>query len=35
MPIVVEAKSEAEYKQWVASYKAEQETRLAAVSASQ
>jgi cytochrome c oxidase subunit 2 len=30
MPIVVEAKSEAEYKQWVAAYKAEQKTRLAA-----
>jgi cytochrome c oxidase subunit 2 len=30
MPIVVEAKSDAEYKQWVAAYKAEQETQLAA-----
>jgi cytochrome c oxidase subunit 2 len=30
MPIVVEAKSEAEYKQWVAAYKAERSTRLAA-----
>jgi cytochrome c oxidase subunit 2 len=30
MPIVVEAKPEAEYKQWVAAYKAEQKTRLAA-----
>ena len=33
MPIVVEAKSEDEYKQWVAAYKAEQQTQLAAVSA--
>ena len=32
MPIVVEAKSEAEYKQWVAAYKAEQKTQLAAAS---
>ena len=32
MPIVVEAKSEDEYKQWVAEYKAEQATRLAAAS---
>jgi cytochrome c oxidase subunit 2 len=32
MPIVVEAKPEAEYKQWVAAYKAEQKTRLAAAS---
>ena len=30
MPIVVEAKSEDEYKQWVAAYKAEQQTQLAA-----
>ncbi len=30
MPIVVEAKSEAEYKQWVAAFKAEQQTQLAA-----
>ena len=29
MPIVVEAKSEDEYKQWVAAYKAEQQTQLA------
>jgi cytochrome c oxidase subunit 2 len=29
MPIVVEAKTEAEYKQWVAAYKAEQQTQLA------
>ncbi len=29
MPIVVEAKSEDEYKQWVAAYKAEQNTQLA------
>jgi heme/copper-type cytochrome/quinol oxidase subunit 2 len=27
---VVEAKSEAEYKQWVAAFKAEQQTQLAA-----
>jgi cytochrome c oxidase subunit 2 len=33
MPIVVEAKSDAEYKQWVAAYKAEQETQLAAAPA--
>lgn len=33
MPIVVEAKSEAEYKQWVAAYKAEQQTQLAAAPA--
>jgi len=32
MPIVVEAKSEDEYKQWVAAYKAEQNTQLAAAS---
>ncbi len=30
MPIVVEAKSHDEYKQWVAAYKAEQQTQLAA-----
>ncbi len=30
MPIVVEAKSDDEYKQWVAAYKAEQQTQLAA-----
>jgi cytochrome c oxidase subunit 2 len=30
MPIVVEAKSADEYKQWVAAYKAEQQTQLAA-----
>ena len=30
MPIVVEAKSDDEYKQWVAAYKAEQNTQLAA-----
>ncbi len=30
MPIVIEAKSEDEYKQWVAAYKADQQTRLAA-----
>jgi len=30
MPIVVEAKSDDEYKQWVAAYKAEQKTQLAA-----
>lgn len=30
MPIVVEAKSEDEYKQWVAAYKAQQSTQLAA-----
>ena len=30
MPIVVEARSEDEYKQWVAAYKAEQKTQLAA-----
>ncbi len=29
MPIVVEAKSEDEYKQWLAAYKAEQQTQLA------
>jgi cytochrome c oxidase subunit 2 len=29
MPIVIEAKSEDEYKQWVAAYKAEQQTQLA------
>jgi len=29
MPIVVEAKSEDEYKQWVAAYKAEQQTQVA------
>lgn len=33
MPIVVEAKTEAEYKQWVAAYKAEQKTQLAAAPA--
>jgi cytochrome c oxidase subunit 2 len=33
MPIVVEAKSEAEYKQWVAAYKADEQTRLAAAPA--
>ena len=32
MPIVVEAKSEDDYKQWLAAYKAEQQTQLAAVS---
>ncbi len=31
MPIVIEAKSEDEYKQWIAAYKAEQQTQLAAV----
>jgi cytochrome c oxidase subunit 2 len=30
MPIVVEAKSDDEYKQWVAAYKTEQQTQLAA-----
>ena len=30
MPIVVEARSEAEYKQWVAAYQADQKTQLAA-----
>jgi cytochrome c oxidase subunit 2 len=30
MPIVIEAKSPDEYKQWVAAYKAEQQTQLAA-----
>ncbi len=30
MPIVVEARSEDQYKQWVATYKAEQNTQLAA-----
>ena len=35
MPIVVEAKSEAEYKQWVAAYKAEQQTQLAAATSAQ
>ena len=34
MPIVVEARSEDEYKQWVAAYKADQQTRLAAASGS-
>jgi len=34
MPIVVEAKSEDEYKQWVAAYKAEQQTQLAATTTS-
>ena len=33
MPIVVEARSEDEYKQWVAAYKAEQKTQLAAAPA--
>jgi cytochrome c oxidase subunit 2 len=33
MPIVVEAKSDAEYKQWVAAYKSEQKTKLAAAPA--
>jgi len=33
MPIVVEAKSEDEYKQWLAAYKAEQKTQLAAATA--
>ena len=33
MPIVVEAKSDDEYKQWVAAYKAEQKTQLAAAPA--
>ncbi len=32
MPIVVEAKSEDGYKQWLAAYKAEQQTKLAATS---
>ncbi len=30
MPIVIEARSEDEYKQWVAAYKADQQTQLAA-----
>jgi cytochrome c oxidase subunit 2 len=34
MPIVVEAKSDDEYKQWVAAYKAEQKTQLAATTIS-
>jgi cytochrome c oxidase subunit 2 len=34
MPIVVEAKSDDEYKQWVAAYKAEQKTQLAATAIS-
>jgi cytochrome c oxidase subunit 2 len=34
MPIVVEAKSEDEYKQWVAAYQAEQKTQLAAAATS-
>jgi cytochrome c oxidase subunit 2 len=34
MPIVIEAKSPDEYKQWVAAYKAEQQTRLAATTTS-
>jgi heme/copper-type cytochrome/quinol oxidase subunit 2 len=29
MPIVVEARSEDKYRQWVATYKAEQQTKLA------
>ena len=33
MPIVVEARSEAEYREWVAAYKADEQTRLAAASA--
>jgi cytochrome c oxidase subunit 2 len=32
MPIVIEARSDADYKQWVVAYKAEQHTRLAAAS---
>ncbi len=35
MPIVVEAKSEDEYKQWVAAYKAEQQIQLATTTPSQ
>ena len=34
MPIVVEARSDDEYKQWVAAYKAEQKTQLAATTIS-